>query len=83
MGTGTRKYRFDGVVIECGYPMALGSYLKSLADELHGIDKKLVLVLPPLRKDFPSMVTADAYAALATFVDRFSLMTYDYSSYLP
>ncbi|SAM01246.1 hypothetical protein [Absidia glauca] len=78
-----RKYRFDGIVIESAYPMALGSYLKSLADELHGIDKKLILVLPPLRQGFQPMVTADAYAALATFVDRFSLMTYDYSSYLP
>jgi chitinase domain-containing protein 1 len=80
---GTRKYGFDGIVIESGYPMALGSYLKSLADELHDTNKKLILVLPPLRQGFPPMVTADAYAALATFVDRFSLMTYDYSSYLP
>ncbi|KAI8328510.1 glycoside hydrolase superfamily [Chlamydoabsidia padenii] len=77
-----RKHGFDGITLECGYPMPLGVYLKSLADELHRINKKLILVLPPLRKGFQPMVTAEAYGVLATFVDRFSLMTYDYSSYL-
>ncbi|CAO3598574.1 unnamed protein product [Absidia cylindrospora] len=79
----TRKHNFDGIVLECGFPVPLMPFVKSLADVLHQIEKQLILVLPPLRKGYQSMVDANTFSVLSTFVDRFSLMTYDYSSYLP
>jgi chitinase domain-containing protein 1 len=49
--------------------------------ELHQIGRVLISVLPPVRDDVSKeIMTPDAFKVLAQFVDRFSMMSYDYSS---
>lgn len=76
-----RKQAFDGVVLECGYPSFFATFLQKLGAELHQINRVLISVLPPIRDDVSKeIMTPDAFKILAQFVDRFSLMSYDYSS---
>ncbi|CAO3606858.1 unnamed protein product [Cunninghamella echinulata] len=76
----TKKYDFDGIVLECGFPTAFLSFLQKISHDLHEIDKEIILVLPPLRKEYSKMLDAQVYEFMSQFVDRFSIMTYDYSS---
>ncbi|KAI7852006.1 glycoside hydrolase superfamily [Circinella umbellata] len=78
------KYDFDGIVLECGYPSFFPIFLQQLSTALHKFDKQFILVLPPLRSDEQKkFLNADIFAGLAKMIDRFSIMTYDYSSHLP
>ncbi|KAI9282463.1 glycoside hydrolase superfamily [Umbelopsis sp. AD052] len=75
------KQAFDGIVLECGYPAFFATFLQKLSVELHQINRVLISVLPPVRDDVSKeIMSADAFKILAQFVDRFSLMSYDYSS---
>lgn len=75
-----RKHGFDGLVLECGYPSFFPRMIEQLAAALHKEAKVLIVVLPPMRtEDYKQWMNADIFAAMAHFVDRFSLMTYDYS----
>ena len=78
------KYDFDGIVLECGYPSFFPIFLQQLSTALHEFDKQFILVLPPLRSDEQKkFLNGDIFAGLAKIIDRFSIMTYDYSSHLP
>ncbi|EIE76212.1 hypothetical protein RO3G_00916 [Rhizopus delemar RA 99-880] len=78
------KYGFDGVVIECGYPAFFQKLLMTLSSLLHQNDKELIVVLPSLLSEqYRQIMTAEVFSTLAQYVDRFSLMTYDYSSHDP
>ncbi|KAI8140149.1 glycoside hydrolase superfamily [Fennellomyces sp. T-0311] len=79
-----KEYEFDGIVLECGYPSFFPLFIQLLSQELHQLSKELIVVLPPFRSDEQkAYLNADIFAALARLVDRFSIMTYDYSSHLP
>ncbi|KAI9312076.1 glycoside hydrolase superfamily [Dichotomocladium elegans] len=79
-----RKYGFDGLVLECGYPTFYPRFIKQLGRVLHQEKKVFIVVLPPLRiPDQAKFLNAESFAVLAQAVDRFSIMTYDYSSHLP
>ena len=73
------EYGFDGFVLEWGLNQALPQlpWLATLRASLHRRGKTLIFVLPP--SVGKGGVTSDMFAALAKVVDRFSLMTYDFS----
>ncbi|ORX55820.1 glycoside hydrolase [Hesseltinella vesiculosa] len=75
------RYGFDGIVLESAHPAALSGFFQVLSPRLHELDKELIAVIPPLRQGQPNIMDASAFAHLAQYVDRFSLMTYDYSSH--
>jgi len=78
------QYKFDGLVID-GLSGGLNQqnaeaargFFKALADALHKDNKEIILVLSPSPRSFG----AEDLAAFAPFIDRFSLMTYDHSSF--
>ncbi|OBZ80854.1 Chitinase domain-containing protein 1, partial [Choanephora cucurbitarum] len=78
------KYKFDGIVVECGFPGFFQLFLNEISYLLHRDHRLLIVVLPsfvtPEHKQFlkPEIVNS-----LARFVDRFSMMTYDYSTHDP
>jgi chitinase domain-containing protein 1 len=79
-----RKYGFDGVVIECGYPAYFQRFLAELADELHKEDRELIVVLPSIMNaKHRKYMGPDLFGSMANYVDYFSLMSYDYSSHDP
>ncbi|KAI9264969.1 glycoside hydrolase superfamily [Phascolomyces articulosus] len=78
------KYDFDGIVLECGYPSFFPVFIQQLSMVLHEDDKQFILVLPPIRsEEQKKYLSAEIFAGLAKLIDRFSIMTYDYSSHLP
>jgi chitinase domain-containing protein 1 len=71
-------------VIECGYPAFFQKLLMTLSSLLHQSDKELIVVLPSLLSEqYRQIMTAEVFSTLAQYVDKFSLMTYDYSSHDP
>ncbi|KAI9491322.1 glycoside hydrolase superfamily [Zychaea mexicana] len=79
-----RKYGFDGIVLECGYPTFFPVFVQQLSTALHASGKQFIIVLPPLRsEEQKKYLNADIFASLARVIDRFSIMTYDYSSHIP
>ena len=81
---GIRKYGYDGIVIECGYPAFFEKFLIKLAQLLHKEGRELVLVLPSIINDeHKQFMNAKIFEAMAHYIDLFSLMTYDYSSHDP
>ncbi|KAG2177001.1 hypothetical protein INT43_007655, partial [Umbelopsis isabellina] len=75
------RHGFDGIVLECGFPSFFGQLLKELSIGLHQEGLELLVVLPPVRDDISKeIMSAEVFAALGQIVDRFSLMSYDYSS---
>ncbi|KAL9544084.1 hypothetical protein MBANPS3_007799 [Mucor bainieri] len=78
------KYNFDGVVIECGFPAFFQVFLSQLSTQLHNNDRQLIVVLPAIMTDeHRKYMTPDIFKSMAHYVDRFSLMTYDFSSHDP
>ena len=71
-------------MIECGFPGFFQLFLNEISYLLHRDHRLLIVVLPsfvtPEHKQFlkPEIVNS-----LARFVDRFSMMTYDYSTHDP
>jgi hypothetical protein len=63
----------------------LVNFFKNLAEELHRNNLKFILVEPPSRPGTAALFGADDFERLRSFVDHFSLMTYDYSvsAYVP
>jgi len=79
------RHKFDGVVLD-GLSSLLSSrvsegagrkFLKVLADALHEKNLELILVIPPSDHAFD----AEDFGAYVDIVDRFSLMTYDFSNF--
>ncbi|KAG1445031.1 hypothetical protein G6F56_010059 [Rhizopus delemar] len=78
------QYGFDGIVLECGYPAFFQHFLSQLSVLLHQKDKQFIVVLPSLLSDqHRQIMTAEVFSGMAHYVDKFSLMTYDYSSHDP
>lgn len=77
-------YGFDGIVLEFTQGLGFVSYLKAMADALHTVQNTkdsapltFIYVIGP----GGGQLSAELIEELAQFVDRFSLMTYDYSSH--
>ncbi|KAI8377002.1 glycoside hydrolase superfamily [Blakeslea trispora] len=82
--TQVAKYKFDGIVLECGFPGFFQLFLNELSHLLHNDNRLLIVVLPsfvtPEHKQF---LKPEIIKSLSRFVDRFSMMTYDYSTHDP
>jgi len=77
---------FDGIVLEVfsitpeKYLYKVIHMLTHIADKLHQKNRKLILVIPPKSSAAQrAALTSDHFDKLKSFVDLFSLMTYDYS----
>ncbi|KAG1176104.1 hypothetical protein G6F70_000068 [Rhizopus microsporus] len=77
------KYNFDGVVIECGYPAFFQKFLIELSMLLHQDQRELIVVLPSITDQYKQLMTPEMFDVMAQYIDKFSLMTYDYSSHDP
>ncbi|KAI9475553.1 MAG: glycoside hydrolase superfamily [Benjaminiella poitrasii] len=78
-----KKYNFDGVVLECGFPAFFQIFIKELSTVLHQQGRQLIIVLPSiLVEEHKKYMNDEIFASMAKYVDRFSLMTYDYSSHV-
>jgi chitinase domain-containing protein 1 len=87
INTLVRKNKFDGIVLEAPLRQSLVPFYTSLGKTLHntksGKRLTLIAVLPP-SVQLPGMsaeqgISPDTFKALAEHIDRFSLMTYDFS----
>lgn len=83
-----RQYKFDGIVLEVWSQLSArvdDQHLLNLIRETSIILKSskfgLVLVIPPTRKETVDLFTPKHFEELFSYVDYFSLMTYDYSSF--
>jgi chitinase domain-containing protein 1 len=69
-------------VIECGYPAFFQSFLAELSGLLHLDERKLIVVLPSIiTEEHKQFMKPEIFDAMSKYVDRFSIMTYDYSSH--
>ncbi|XP_025914937.1 chitinase domain-containing protein 1 isoform X3 [Apteryx rowi] len=84
-----KKENFDGFVVEVWSQlgnrkqMELIHLLTHLSEALHEAQLKLILVIPPAvaaGTNQPGMFTKKEFDQLASVIDSFSLMTYDYST---
>ncbi|CAG8486584.1 11198_t:CDS:2 [Ambispora leptoticha] len=72
---------FDGLVLEMGISsILLRDLVQELGESLHQQAKELILVVSPIRKGVPPPLTAAQFDDFSLFVDRFSVMVYDYST---
>lgn len=79
-----RKYDFDGIVLECGFPAFFQLFLMELSKLLHEKNKQLIVVLPALlTEEHKQYIKPELIESMSNYVDRFSIMTYDYSSHDP
>ncbi|KAI8991663.1 glycoside hydrolase superfamily [Mycotypha africana] len=79
-----QKHKFDGVVIECGFPAFFPLLLSRLSQLLHHHGQQLIVVLPAIMtEEHKKYMQPDFLHAMAQYVDRFSLMSYDFSSHNP
>ncbi|KAJ3360388.1 Chitinase domain-containing protein 1 [Allomyces javanicus] len=73
-----RELHYDGVVLDVAAMLPhLNPVLEVVGKTLHAADFKLFISLSPIGTDAEP---GDLIAALADYVDGFSLMTYDYST---
>jgi len=78
---------YDGVVLDMGYfsfstvpyRKSLLEFFEKLSDSLHAANKLLFYVVPDHRGSGRQLFEAKDLKELSKFVDRFSLMTYDFS----
>ncbi|XP_052223447.1 chitinase domain-containing protein 1-like [Dreissena polymorpha] len=83
-----KEYTFDGLVVEIWSQLGgkakkeLRHFLTHMAESFHEQGKEMILVIPPplYDRETPGMFSQEDFEALAPLVDRFSLMTYDYSN---
>ncbi|XP_068151104.1 chitinase domain-containing protein 1 [Drosophila tropicalis] len=78
---------FDGLVLEVWSQLAgriddkiLHTLVLQMAKELQKQQLRLILVIPPFRKDMPNFFSEKHMDKLYKHIFAFSLMTYDYSS---
>jgi len=83
-----KEYKFPGLVVEM-WPQLVGKMRKELThvinhmgDAFHAVKKQLIVVIPPplYDKQFEGMISREDVEAMSPHVDRFSLMTYDFSN---
>ncbi|XP_034475362.1 chitinase domain-containing protein 1 [Drosophila innubila] len=82
-----KEHGFDGLILEVWSQLAgrideqiLYTLVLQMAKELQKEQLRLVLVIPPQRKDMPNLFGEKHMDKLYKHVYAFSLMTYDYSS---
>ncbi|XP_053383111.1 chitinase domain-containing protein 1-like [Mercenaria mercenaria] len=83
-----KDYKFDGVVVEIWSQLGgsakteLVHFLIHMAENFHNNNKELILVIPPpvYDRNSPGMFGKEEFDQLAPKVDKFSLMTYDFSN---
>lgn len=75
------RFDYDGLTIELPHPHAFKSLVAMIGEELHAIDKKLILVVPPIHSPDQAgqVFAAEHVEELEDMVDYFSVMTYDHS----
>jgi chitinase domain-containing protein 1 len=70
------------VVIECGYPGFFQRFLADLSSLLHQEQRTLIVVLPSITtEEHKQFMKPEIFDAMSKYVDKFSIMTYDYSSH--
>ncbi|OZJ05935.1 hypothetical protein BZG36_01226 [Bifiguratus adelaidae] len=77
--------KFNGLTLETGVPPHLLRLLiVDLAKKLHDESMELILVIPPIREmvnnNPPIHMSKEEFDHLSQHVDRFSIMTYDFST---
>lgn len=83
-----KENKFDGVVVELWSQLGgkarkeLVHFLTHMAENFHNSNKELILVIPPpvYDRNNVGMFGKEEFDQLAPKVDRFSLMTYDFSN---
>lgn len=71
-------------MLECGFPAFFQNFVMELSKLLHKNNKMLIVVLPAvLSEEHKQYIKPEVIDNLADYVDRFSIMTYDYSSHDP
>ncbi|XP_067665584.1 chitinase domain-containing protein 1-like [Haliotis asinina] len=83
-----KKQGMSGVVVEIWSQLGghlreeLVHFLTHMGEMFRSENKLFILVIPPpmYGKDRPGLISRKEFEALAPFVDRFSLMTYDFSN---
>jgi len=79
-----KRQKFDGLVLEWGYLTVnqvfnnADLFLRLLSNKLHALDMVLILVIPAPRHNMVPFTSQNLHQ-FSRYVDRFSLMTYDYS----
>ncbi|BFZ17595.1 hypothetical protein BsWGS_20634 [Bradybaena similaris] len=83
-----KNYKWSGAVVEV-WPQLGGKRRKDLihfvnhmGEMFHEADKQFILVIPPplYARSFDGLISKEDVDAMAANVDRFSLMTYDFSN---
>ncbi|KAH8409484.1 hypothetical protein KR222_006372 [Zaprionus bogoriensis] len=87
LGRTCKEHGFDGLVLEVWSQLAgriddkiLYAMVLQMAKELQKQQLRLILVIPPQRKDMPNLFGEKHLDKLYKHVYAFSLMTYDFSS---
>lgn len=84
------KNQFDGIVMDVGYISYsrfggdLNNFISLLSSQLHQLDLLLFWVIPPmvsLENEDEELLNAEQMETLNTYIDGFSIMTYDFSSH--
>ncbi|EDW11164.1 chitinase domain-containing protein 1 [Drosophila mojavensis] len=82
-----KQHGFDGLVLEVWSQLAgriddkiLYTLVLQMAKELQKQKIRLILVIPPQRKDMPNLFGEKHMDKLYKYIYAFSLMTYDYST---
>eukprot|EP00698_Gefionella_okellyi_P011201 TRINITY_DN2944_c0_g1_i1.p1 TRINITY_DN2944_c0_g1~~TRINITY_DN2944_c0_g1_i1.p1 ORF type:complete len:226 (-),score=36.24 TRINITY_DN2944_c0_g1_i1:141-818(-) len=86
-----RSHGFDGLVLDMAgngprqFHDPFVMFVEMLSQALHNMDQQLILVIPPAtgrggKQPSRDLFDSQDFEELLPFVDRFSLMTYDYSS---
>eukprot|EP01099_Mayorella_cantabrigiensis_P007085 TRINITY_DN6127_c0_g1_i1.p1 TRINITY_DN6127_c0_g1~~TRINITY_DN6127_c0_g1_i1.p1 ORF type:complete len:427 (-),score=98.36 TRINITY_DN6127_c0_g1_i1:157-1437(-) len=84
------QHKFDGIVVDVGYiPYSqfgdsLVEFISSLSTQIHQLDLLLVWVIPPmtaLEEEEKELLTAADMETINSYIDAFSIMTYDFSSH--
>lgn len=84
------KYnKFDGIVLECNHVWLLEEvyadfaiFVKKLYETLKKEKMNLILTIFPYTESFVNQINKKRFEYLAKYADFFSVMTYDYVSYL-
>jgi len=83
-----KEYKWPGLVVEFWNQLGgkmrkeLIHVINHMGDTFHAAKKELIVVIPPplYDKQFEGMISKEDIDAMAPHVDRFSLMTYDFSN---
>lgn len=84
------KYnKFDGLVLECNHVWLMDNlyanfaiFAKKLYETLKKEKMSLVLTIFPYSESFVNQLSKKRFEYMAKYTDYFSVMTYDYVSYL-